>query len=571
MINIKIVIMCGGFYEQWETPKQLQVVNGERIVERTIRLLKENGVTDIVITSNDERFDELGVPRLEHENSYRYENGKLNGYWVDAFYPKFRKNQKATFIFGDVYFSEDAIKQIVEYKGNGNVLFGSAGAKVQGKVWGEPYAYVVNDMGAFYEGVKEVKRLQDEGLTNRVPIVWELYRVLNGIDVNEHRVLDATYKVIDDYTDDADNPSKLQMIRDKVERKGNVFTVFSLNEIGGGESYLYYMAKEYPDRDITIYYKDPNSNPEQIERLEKYARVIQYSGQTINCKKAFFNYNQMFIDNIEAEEYYQVIHANYKANNITPKETDKPLQFIAVSQYAADKFKEQTGKDAKVVYNPIVVDKVDKPREIKPLILMSATRLSRNKGKDKIEKLARILDDNKVNYEWYIYTNDLNAIDNPNIHYRRPTLDITEYMPSADWFVQLSDEAYCYSTVEANIMGVPCIVIDCPVHKETKIQGITLSPDLKDVPIDKIEKGMKVKDYKPPKDDWGKVLSTDKSTYRKPKDDDKLLLRIGHHYFDLELNRKVDYGEEITVTRARMKVLKKKGVLFDIIRELNND
>ena len=552
-------------------PKQLQVVNGERIVERTIRLLRENGIKDIVITSNNPQFDELGVPRLEHENSYRYENGKLNGYWVDAFYPKFRKNQKATFIFGDVYFSEDAIKQIVEFKGNGNVLFGSAGAKVQGKVWGEPYAYVVNDMGAFYEGIKEVKRLQDEGLTNRVPIVWELYRVLNGIDVNEHRVLDATYKVIDDYTDDADNPSKLQMIRDKVERKGNVFTVFSLNEIGGGESYLYYMAKEYPDRDITIYYKDPNSNPEQIERLEKYARVIQYSGQTINCKKAFFNYNQMFIDNIEAEEYYQVIHANYKANNITPKETDKPLQFIAVSQYAADKFKEQTGKDAKVVYNPIVVDKVDKPREIKPLILMSATRLSRNKGKDKIEKLARILDDNKVNYEWYIYTNDLNAIDNPNIHYRRPTLDITEYMPSADWFVQLSDEAYCYSTVEANIMGVPCIVIDCPVHKETKIQGITLSPDLKDVPIDKIEKGMKVKDYKPPKDDWGKVLSTDKSTYRKPKDDDKLLLRIGHHYFDLELNRKVDYGEEITVTRARMKVLKKKGVLFDIIRELNND
>lgn len=79
---MKFCIMCGGYYEQWETPKQLQVVNGERIVERTIRLLKENGCKDIVITSNNEAFDGLGVERLEHENSYRYENGKLNGYWL---------------------------------------------------------------------------------------------------------------------------------------------------------------------------------------------------------------------------------------------------------------------------------------------------------------------------------------------------------------------------------------------------------------------------------------------------------------------------------------------------------
>lgn len=209
--------MCGGYYEQWDTPKQLQIVNGERIVERTIRLLKENGCKDIVITSNNEAFDGFGVERLEHENSYRYENGKLNGYWVDAFYPKFKRNQKVTFLFGDVYFTEDAIKTIIGCKDKGNILFGSKGALVKGKVWGEPFAYVVNELGSFYDGIKEVKRLQDEGKCNRVPIVWELYRVLNGIDVNEHMVLDSTYKVIDDYTDDADSPQKLEQIRAKVK------------------------------------------------------------------------------------------------------------------------------------------------------------------------------------------------------------------------------------------------------------------------------------------------------------------------------------------------------------------
>lgn len=199
----------------------MQIVNGERIVERTIRLLKENGIKDIVITSNNPQFDELGVPRLEHENSYRYENGKLNGYWVDAFYPKFNRNQKVTFLFGDVYYSENAIKKIVEYEGGGNVLFGSASAKVVGQVWGEPFAYIVNDISSFYEGIAKTKRLQDEGKTNRVPIVWELYRVLNGIDVNEHRVIDSTYKVIDDYTDDADSPQKLEQIRAKVKEAGH--------------------------------------------------------------------------------------------------------------------------------------------------------------------------------------------------------------------------------------------------------------------------------------------------------------------------------------------------------------
>ena len=38
---MKYIIMCGGKYDEFEKPKQLLEVNGEVIVERTIRLLKE--------------------------------------------------------------------------------------------------------------------------------------------------------------------------------------------------------------------------------------------------------------------------------------------------------------------------------------------------------------------------------------------------------------------------------------------------------------------------------------------------------------------------------------------------
>ena len=44
---MKYIIMCGGKYPKFEIPKQLLKVNGEVLVERTIRLLKENGITNI--------------------------------------------------------------------------------------------------------------------------------------------------------------------------------------------------------------------------------------------------------------------------------------------------------------------------------------------------------------------------------------------------------------------------------------------------------------------------------------------------------------------------------------------
>lgn len=46
---MKYIIMCGGDYDEFETPKQLSIIKGETLVERTIRLLKQNGITDIYI------------------------------------------------------------------------------------------------------------------------------------------------------------------------------------------------------------------------------------------------------------------------------------------------------------------------------------------------------------------------------------------------------------------------------------------------------------------------------------------------------------------------------------------
>lgn len=204
---MKYIIMCGGEYDKFKTPKHLSIIKGERIVDRTIRLLRENGIKDIYISSNNPLFDDCGVPRLEHNNTFRVENGKAYGYWLDAYYPV---KEPVCYMYGDVYYTEKAIKTIVEYKGI-NTLFGTSDAKNKyHNNWGEPFAYKVNDYKSFFRGIEKVKELQDKGETNRIPITWELYRYLNGLDINVQQVLDETYVCIDDGTMDIDYPEDVE-------------------------------------------------------------------------------------------------------------------------------------------------------------------------------------------------------------------------------------------------------------------------------------------------------------------------------------------------------------------------
>ena len=83
---MKYIILCGGQYDKWTTPKHLTQIKGEPIVQRTIRLLRECGVTDIAISSNNPQFyEDMGIPIIVHQNNYRLGLEKDYGDWLDAF------------------------------------------------------------------------------------------------------------------------------------------------------------------------------------------------------------------------------------------------------------------------------------------------------------------------------------------------------------------------------------------------------------------------------------------------------------------------------------------------------
>lgn len=314
----------------------------------------------------------------------------------------------------------------------------------------------------------------------------------------------------------------------------NIFYFRHINKIGGIESFFYYLAKKYKDYDITIYYE--TGDIYQIKRLSKFVRVKQYNGEHIKCDKAFFNFNLDIIDNVEAKEYIQIAHGDYKAMGIKPNTHNKITKYLGVSNQVCKTYEEITGNETSLVYNPI---KIDKPDRV--LNLISATRLTAEKGKKRIIKFAKLLEENNIPYIWTIFTDDTNAINNPNIIYMKPRLDIINYIANADYLVQLSDnEGYCYSVVESLSVGTPVIVTDIPVFKEIGVKngqnGFIVDFDLSNVNIKDIyQKSLKFK-YEPKEDNWNEVLAKGESTYQKDLKT-KVKVKCIKTYYDIDLQK----------------------------------
>lgn len=213
---MKVIIMCGGKYSNFETPKQLSIINGETLLERTIRLLKENGITEYYISSNNPMFEKYGTV-LYHNNTFEEINGEIKGYWIDAYYPT---NTPCIYLHGDVYYSDSALKKILNLNPKVNTFIGNEIARnPEHKNWGEPFGYIVVNQEEFRKGIEKTKRLQDEGKLERgYAISWELYRVLNKLDPNKMYINDETYLSIDDETIDVDMPWQIEELNEKLRR-----------------------------------------------------------------------------------------------------------------------------------------------------------------------------------------------------------------------------------------------------------------------------------------------------------------------------------------------------------------
>jgi len=335
----------------------------------------------------------------------------------------------------------------------------------------------------------------------------------------------------------------------------NVIYVPHINVIGGIETYVFELAKKYNKYDITLFYS--SGDKKQIARVREYIRVKRFKHK-IKCKKLFIMY-KCDLDMFEAEEVIQITHADYKAQNLKPNIDPRINEHYAVSKSVAKTHEEISGLETKVCYNPITIDK---PKKI--LKLISATRLTKEKGKDRMIKFANELTKQGIPFLWLVFTNDFDKIDNPNVIYMKPRLDIRDYIAGSDYLVQLSDtEAWCYSVLESLCLRTPVIVTPVPCFKEMGIEnkknGYYIDFNVKDIPIDDIYNNIPTFEYTPPKDIYNKLLVKEDTTYNP---NEKVKVRVLKGYNDIYFGEYLEKDKELEMP------LKRVDELLDNDREL---
>lgn len=345
----------------------------------------------------------------------------------------------------------------------------------------------------------------------------------------------------------------------------NLYYFRVISSIGGIETFFYQLAKKYKDTDLVVVYN--SADIKQLERLKKYVKCIKYTNQTFKCERAFFNFNTDIIDKVEAKDYVLVIHGDYetmvKQNQLSyVPDHSKITRYVGVSERACRGYTAMTGKPCELCYNPFELD----TSENKPLLLISATRLTKEKGKDRMVQLANALDKNNIPYIWLVFTNDKNAIDNPNIIYMKPRLDVVNFIQKADYLVQLSNnEGYCYTIVEAESLGVPSIITPCPVFEELGLKDnencYVLNFDMSNVQevVDKLKKSKLNFKYTPKEDRWNELLVPSKSTYQEELNTlyevEALDTYEKDFRSDAQLNKIPKAGERWCVDKERLDIL----------------
>lgn len=348
-----------------------------------------------------------------------------------------------------------------------------------------------------------------------------------------------------------------------IEHK-NIFYVRDISSIGGVETYVYEMCKKYHNLDIAVVYKQADKT--QLERLKKYCRAYQHTNQKIICDVAIINYDVSIIDYIvDTAKIYQVIHGDYEnaAYSWKPPTHERIYEYIGVTQHIVDSFKRITGKqNVMLSYNPLT------PDDEEPIVLVSATRLSKIKGKDRMIKLAMALDNANINYIWYVFTNDNEAIKSPNVFYMKPRLDVSKWIKRATYLVQLSDtEACSYSINEALYMDVPVIVTRLPYLEEIGVKdgenAYIMDFDCSNIDniVANIKNIPKFK-FKRLEDRYGDILSNTPSHYFDDMKKDVIVRCIKPKgYGDIQLGRKIKYNEIFPVKYDRAIFLEEHGAV----------
>lgn len=316
----------------------------------------------------------------------------------------------------------------------------------------------------------------------------------------------------------------------------NIIYMPNISALGGIETYVYELAKKYGDYDIAVVSK--KCDPQQAKRIRKYCKLYIWNGEKIKCDVAIINYNQDIIPYINKEaKIYQTIHADYtnKIYQHQPKPNKRLTSFLGITKYLTKQMKDMIKPNKiELCYNPLTIDDEDKP-----IIIVSATRLHKHKGLDRMKCLINKLDRAKINYLWIVISNEQVDFNSDNVILIKNRLDISRFLKIADYVCLLSDSEACsYTLNEALYRNIPIITTPLPYLNEIGvIDGVnSYIMDFDCSNVDYIVKNITnipKFEFKRMDDNYSSIFYLTKSNY---KEELKMKVKVKciQNYYDIE-------------------------------------
>ena len=223
--------------------------------------------------------------------------------------------------------------------------------------------------------------------------------------------------------------------------------------------------------DITILYN--KITKVTYDAFSKYFNCVQrFDDVNYICDRLLVTYSTYYYPKniIHLDQNYMFIHGNmsdYK--NSRRYYDDLYTHYIGVSKISAKKAQGYfpTNKIEHII-NPFKLDE----ELVKPhLKLTSALRFSQIKRPERIEIIAKILDELDIPYTWNVFADNKENTNMNGVVYRKRTTNPIPYIKDSDYFVLLSDsEAMPYCILESLAVNTKVIVTPLEAYEEIGIK-----------------------------------------------------------------------------------------------------
>lgn len=213
-VSTHVLVLCGGRGERWGNhrgvPKHLVPVEGERLLDRTVRQVKTWGPpgTRVFVVARDDAY------ACEGTELYLAETDESRGD-ADKFMSSsalWNKDGRTVVLFGDVWHSDSAMQRIMGHAEREWTVFGrEAASRTTGKPWGELFAqsFYPHDHERHARALEYIAEGYREGrYEGRAG--WREYRVMIGGEPDGPHVVRGNFVDIDDFTDDFDLPDEYE-------------------------------------------------------------------------------------------------------------------------------------------------------------------------------------------------------------------------------------------------------------------------------------------------------------------------------------------------------------------------